>query len=464
MNWKFITDNIRQNYNHYSTFIENNAQTRVQSTNERLCLMMKEEKVFKDPVHKYIYVQDQTIWDLINTKEFQRLRRIRQLGTSYLTFHGAEHSRFSHSLGVYEITRKIISQFERNQYEDWPREERLLCLCAALLHDLGHGPFSHSIEKAFNTRHEEWSCKIILGDTEVNEVLRRVSPDFPKQVAGVICKSYSKQIVVSLVSSQLDADRMDYLLRDAYFTGVNYGMFDLERILRVIRPYKGHIVVKESGMHAVEDYLMSRYQMYWQVYFHPVTRSAEIMLNKIFQRAKCLYEDHYPFGFMLRPLLHLFQEKLTVEDYFLLDESLMQTALMFWSTEKDEVLADLCRRFLHRRLFKYIAVDEVDPTSHRRMQKALEDGEFDPSYYMEVDFPSDLSYDVYRPGNTDEKLPILLLDGKEELTEISRKSDIVRSISGIHIGKHHMYFPEELLARLDREAYPDLRQLLVDRR
>lgn len=251
---------------------------------------MREEKVFKDPVHHYVYVKDRLIWDLINTKEFQRLRRIRQLGTSFYTFHGAEHSRFSHSLGVYEITRKIISQFERNDYEDWPKEERLLCLCASLLHDLGHGPFSHSIEKVFGTNHEEWSCRMVLEDTEVNRVLKQVSPDFPQKVADVIKKTYQKEIVVSLVSSQLDADRMDYLLRDAYFTGVNYGKFDLERILRVIRPYKEHIVVKESGMHAVEDYLMSRYQMYWQIYFHPVTRSAEILLHKIFMRAKHLYE------------------------------------------------------------------------------------------------------------------------------------------------------------------------------
>src|SRR4051794_36801495 len=103
---------------------------------------LSEEKVFKDPVHNYVHVQDATIWRLINTPEFQRLRRIRQLGTSYLTFHGAEHSRFSHSLGVYEITRRIISQFERSGYSDWPQEEKLLTLCAALLHDLGHGPFS----------------------------------------------------------------------------------------------------------------------------------------------------------------------------------------------------------------------------------------------------------------------------------------------------------------------------------
>jgi HD superfamily phosphohydrolase len=418
--------------------------------------MMKEEKVFKDPVHKYIYVQDQTIWDLINTREFQRLRRIRQMGTSFLTFHGAEHSRFSHSLGVYEITRKIIYQFERNAYEDWPQEERLLCLCAALLHDLGHGPFSHSIEKVFGTNHEEWSCRIVLGDTEVNEVLRRVSPDFPNQVAGVICKSYPKEIVVSLVSSQLDADRMDYLLRDAYFTGVNYGTFDLERILRVVRPYKGYIVVKESGMHAVEDYLMSRYQMYWQVYFHPVTRSAEILLQKIFGRAKHLYEEKFPFNYLLNPLEKLFLNQLSENDYFLLDESFMQTMLMFWSREEDPVLADLCSRFLHRRLFKYTTQEQPSNSFMLRLAEIYSDAGYDPAYYMAVDFSSDLSYDVYRPGENDEKLPIYLLDGHEELTEISVKSDIVSSISGLHMGKHHIYYPEELLSRVNRIQYPDI--------
>jgi HD superfamily phosphohydrolase len=421
---------------------------------------LKEEKVFKDPVHKYIYVQDQTIWDLINTREFQRLRRIRQLGTCFLTFHGAEHSRFSHSLGVYEVTRKIISQFERNGYEDWPSEERLLCLCAALLHDVGHGPFSHSIEKAFDADHEDWSCRIVLGDTQVNRVLRAVSPTFPQQVAGVIAKTYHTEIVVSLVSSQLDADRMDYLLRDAYFTGVNYGTFDLERILRVMRPFRGHIVVKESGMHAIEDYLMSRYQMYWQIYFHPVTRSAEVILHKIFQRAKQLYEQDYPFSFMLPPLPSLFRRCLTTEQYHVLDEAFMQTVLTQWSYERDPILSDLCSRFLNRRLFKYVMLEQMDVQLIERLREIMQRVGIDPAYYLEIDFPSDLSYDVYRPGEQDEKLPILLLDSKDKLTEISRKSEIVRSISGIHMGKHHLYFPEELLQHQSHILSHDLRAMI----
>lgn len=414
---------------------------------------LTEEKVFKDPVHNYIYVQDQTIWDLINTKEFQRLRRIRQLGTSYLTFHGAEHSRFSHSLGVYEITRKIISQFERNDYPDWPVEERLVSLCAALLHDVGHGPFSHSLEEVFDTDHEEWTCKIILENTEINRVLRAVSEQFPAQVAAVIQKTYPKPIVVSLISSQMDADRMDYLLRDAYFTGVNYGTFDLERILRVLRPYKGQIVVKESGMHAVEHYLMSRYQMYWQIYFHPVTRSSEIILRQIFRRAQELCVGGYAFNWkMPTAFVALLHNTLTVEDYLKLDEALVQTVFMQWAEEKDLLLSDLCDRFLNRRLYKYITINNPDEAQLNEISDCLSSIGMYPDYHMEIDFPFDLPYDVYRPdkkeGEKKEKAPILLLDAEDKVSEISAKSDIVRSITGLHQGEYHLYYPEEPLKKI----------------
>src|SRR5690606_35874695 len=159
---------------------------------------LSEEKVFKDPVHRYVHVQDKVIWELVATSEFQRLRRIRQLGTTYFTFHGAEHSRFNHSLGVYEITRKIISQFERKKYEDWPAEEKMVALCAALLHDIGHAPFSHSIEEIFETDHEAWTVKIILGDTQINRILSVYDHELPLKVAQVIQKKYERKIVVSL--------------------------------------------------------------------------------------------------------------------------------------------------------------------------------------------------------------------------------------------------------------------------
>lgn len=412
---------------------------------------LKEEKVFKDPVHNYIHVQDELIWDLINTHEFQRLRRIRQLGTSYLTFHGAEHSRFSHSLGVYEITRRIISQFERAEYPDWPQEERMVALCAALLHDLGHGPFSHSIEQAFQMHHEDWTCKIVLGDTEVGSVLRRMGDDFPEKVASVICKNYDNPIVVNLVSSPLDADRMDYLLRDAYFTGVEYGTIDMDRILRMLRPYQGRIVVKGSGMHAVEDYLMSRYQMYWQVYFHPVTRSSEIILRQIFRRAKELFDQGHMFRFLPDPLPGLFQRDLNVREYLLLDEALVQTAFMQWRLESDELLSDLCGRFVDRRLYKYVEIDSLDRETIDVIRQAFEAAGLHPDYDVEIDFPTDLPYDVFRPDSESRDKQILLLDKHEQLVEISEVSDIVRSISGLHRGKYHLYFPsEKVAAAMDR--------------
>lgn len=406
-------------------------------------LPISEEKVFKDPVHNYIHVQDDIIWRLINTPEFQRLRRVRQLGTSFLTFHGAEHSRFSHSLGVYEITRRIISQFERSGYPDWPKEERLLTLCAALLHDIGHGPFSHSIEEAFHMNHEDWTCRIVLGNTNVNSVLREVDSEFPKRVASVINKTYEKPIVINLVTSPLDADRMDYLLRDAYYTGVNYGTIDIDRILRMLRPYRDRVVVKESGMHAVEDYLMSRYQMYWQVYFHPVTRSSEIILRQIFKRAKELYQEGFTFKFMVDPLPSLFEGNITVDQYLRLDEALIQTSFLQWTEEKDELLSDLCGRFMNRRLYKYVEIDTIDMETIDGIRQAFQEAGLNPKYDFEIDYPTDLPYDEFHSGSPESDKQILLLDKHDRVREISEVSDIVRSISGIHRGRYRLYFPEE---------------------
>ncbi|RWZ58929.1 HD domain-containing protein [Halobacillus fulvus] len=412
---------------------------------------LSEEKVFKDPVHRYVHVRDRVIWDLIGTSEFQRLRRIKQLGTSYLTFHGAEHSRFNHSLGVYEIVRRIIENFRDREH--WNEKERLLCLSAALLHDLGHGPFSHSFEKVFKLDHEDFTQAIILGDTEVHQVLEKVEPGFPKKVADVINKTYENKLVVSLISSQIDADRMDYLQRDAYFTGVSYGHFDMERILRVMRPMEDQVVIKESGMHAVEDYIMSRYQMYWQVYFHPVTRSAEVILSKILHRAKELYETGY--GFRLKPkhFLSFFAGEPSLKEYLALDEAVTLYYFQEWMEEEDPVLSDLCYRFVNRKLFKYI---EFNPNSQMNewmeLYKLFSKAGLNPDYYLVVDSSSDLPYDFYRPGEEGERLPIHLLQPNQELKELSRLSDIVESISGKKRTDHKLYIPLDRLEEMSNRS------------
>ena len=411
--------------------------------------LLNEVKVFKDPVHRYVRVQDQIIWDLIATPEFQRLRRIKQLRTTYLTFHGAEHSRFNHSLGVYEIVRRIINKME--EMPSWNKEERLVCLCAALLHDIGHGPFSHSFEKVFNLDHEAFTREVILGDTKVNEVLRRIDDVFPGRVAAVIDKTYEDQLVVSVISSQIDADRMDYLLRDAYYTGVSYGQFDMERILRVMRPTEDKIVIKSTGMHAVEDYIMSRYQMYWQVYFHPVTRSAEVILIKTFDRVKFLYESGYQFKFQPNLLISFFTGNPQLADYLKLDESVINFYFQQWQEEGDPILRDLCTRFMDRKLFKYVNIDpQVEQETYEALQKLFEQANIDPGYYLAIDSSSDLPYDIYRPGGG--MVPIYLQMPSGEEKELSTHSVIVEAISGKKRQDHKLYYPAEMVEGLEDEV------------
>ena len=417
---------------------------------------LQEEKVFKDPVHRYVHVRDQVIWDLVKTREFQRLRRIKQLGTTYLVFHGAEHSRFSHSLGVYEIVRRIIDDVFKGRPE-WDENERLLVLCAALLHDLGHGPFSHAFENVFETDHEYFTRQILLGDTEVNSVLRRVAEDFPEKVAQVIEKTYPNELVVSLISSQIDADRMDYLQRDAYYTGVSYGHFDMERIMRVMRPRKNGVVIKESGMHAVEHYIMSRYQMYLQIYFHPVSRSAEVVLNHILKRVKFLWKQGYQFKQQPKPFESFFKGEVTVEDYIALDESIMLAYFQFWMHEDDEILSDLSKRFVNRKLFQYVNLNPFEqPEVYAELRRLFVQAGINPDYYLVHDSTSDLPYDFYRPGIEGTKKPIFLLLQNGQQCELSERSPIVETIAGRIKVDHKVYYPEELL--LDNQIPNTIKQ------
>ena len=374
----------------------------------------KREKVFRDPVHDYIHVQHPIILELINSRELQRLRRIKQTGASMYTFHTAEHSRFSHSLGVYEIARRICDNFARNyatQEEGdglWDDRNRLVVLCAALLHDVGHGPYSHTFEKIFDTNHQ----------------------------------------VVPLISSQIDADRMDYLLRDAYFTGVNYGTFDLTRILRVIRPYKGGIAFTYSGMHAVEDYIVSRYQMYMQVYFHPVSRGMEVVLNHLLKRASACYNsESNPLKHSATFLKPFFEGTWTLEDYLRLDDGVLNTYFSHWLLEEDAILSDLSDRFINRRPFKSVPFNRInDGAKIDRMRQIVEAVGFDPEYYTAINNSFDLPYDFYRPDSIKPRTQIELVERNGNMVELSQVSSIVEAISGKVRGDERLYFPREMVS------------------
>lgn len=415
---------------------------------------LDEEKVFRDPVHDYIYIQDALIIQLINTKEFQRLRRIKQLGTTSLTFHGAEHSRFNHSLGVYEITRRIIDKLSKPSASNpspWDERYTLVTLCAALLHDIGHGPFSHTFEGIFNTYHEKITQDIILSPkTEVHQVLLQMGDHFPDEVAQIINKTYPHRQVVELISSQIDADRMDYLLRDAYYTGVSYGKFDLTRILQVIGMHDEQIVFDFAGMHAIEDYIVSRYQMYMQVYFHPVSRGMEELLRNLLKRAKDYFStlDHTEVcqttrAGLLAPFLF---DNWTLEDYLVLDDGVLHTYFTLWLQEEDPILKDLAYRFLTRKPFKSIL---VEPAERDELKMALDEEliklGFNHLYYFGENSSYDLPYDYYHPERERIQIPIELLTKDQKIIELSQVSALVDSLTGKERGDHRLFFPRDLL-------------------
>ncbi|HHF7019890.1 TPA: HD domain-containing protein [Streptococcus mutans] len=409
------------------------------------------EKVFRDPVHNYIPVEDELIYDLINSKEFQRLRRIKQLGSSSFTFHGAEHSRFSHCLGVYYLARRVTNIFDKKYSDIWNSNESLLTMTAALLHDIGHGAYSHTFERLFDTNHETITQQIILSpETEINTILRRVSPDFPDKVASVINHTYSNKQVEQLISSQIDVDRMDYLLRDSYFTGASYGEFDLTRVLRVIRPIENGIAFSRDGMHAVEDYIISRYQMYMQVYFHPASRAMEVLLQNLLKRAKYLYPKEKEFFTVTSPhLIPFFENRVTLEDYLSLDDGVMNTYFQTWMQSADKILSDLASRFINRKVFKSITFDEKDLSNLEKLREIVKDLGFDPTYYTALHLNFDLPYDVYKPDVQNPRTQIEMLQEDGSIAELSTLSPLVHTLSGTTYGDRRFYFPKEMLIKDD---------------
>ena len=407
----------------------------------------KLEKVFRDPVHNYIAVSNQIIYDLIGTSEFQRLRRIKQLGTSSYTFHGAEHSRFTHCLGVYHIAKQITDMFTKNYPEVWNPEENLVTQCAALLHDVGHGAFSHTFEGIFGTDHEAITVEIITNpETQVNAVLRKVSPDFPEKVASVITHDYDNQQVVQLISSQIDADRMDYLLRDSYYTGATYGEFDLTRIMRVITPVENGIAFKIQGMHAVEDYIVSRYQMYMQVYFHPASRAMEVLLHQLLKRAKVLYPTQKDYFNVTSPrLIPFFEKNFNLSDYLHLDDGVLTTYFQNWQTHPDPILSDLSNSFVNRKLAKSVKYDHKDEADLSILRDIIEKIGFDPEYYTAIHSNFDLPYDLYRPEIKAPRTQIEIMQKDGTLTELSELSSLVKSLTGTTHGNRRFYFPREIL-------------------
>ena len=397
-----------------------------------------ETKVFRDVIHNYIHIDLQVIWDLINTKEMQRLRRIHQLGGAYQVYHNAEHSRFSHSLGVYEIVRRMVNEIDDIK-ESLSSYEKCVVMIAALLHDVGHLPFSHSFENICPTKHEEFSCRIVLGDTEINQVLRKYNKKLPKDVANVINSTHHNMLLNQLISGQLDADRMDYLLRDAYFSGTSYGKFDLERIFRTIRVEDNCLMVKESGIHAVENYIIARYHMYWQVYYHPVCRSFERILETLFKRMKYLYQNNDEQINQLKMFTPFLEDKQSVHDHYLLDENSAMYGISILCTHQDPIISDLASRIMCRKLFQYktITTDHQKEKIRKKVSKY-----YDSDYYLLSD---KASQSPYQPYDSDSSKNIMVLCDNGKKVELSKRSDIVHSlVRGKIKEERKVFYPREV--------------------
>ena len=386
---------------------------------------LDETKVLKDPVHSYIHIHYEVIWNCLDSKEFQRLRRIRQLGGDFQVYPTAEHSRFSHSLGVYEIVRRMVTEV-KTLCAELTEYEKVCVMLAGLLHDVGHGPFSHAFEHVTNHSHEEYTAKIILGDTELNSILRAVSKKMPEDIVSIIQHTHENDILNQIVSGQLDADRMDYLLRDSYFTATSYGQFDLERILRTMRVRKTSegrkvIVVKHTGIHSVEDYIMARYQMYWQVYYHPVARSYEAVFIQLFNRLKDIFKDNKDYFEDMKVLIPFLEKaEVSEEEYFRLDESSLLYCCALIQDKDDVIAADLAKRLQNRKLFEYVDYNEENLG---QIQNMLRDNGYDEQYYLRIE---NIEASVYSPYKG-RKILIEKLDG--QIVALEKASTIVESIT-----------------------------------
>lgn len=401
---------------------------------------MNEKRVLRDAIHDYIHVDYLIIWRLINSQEMQRLRRIKQLGGTYQVFQSAEHSRFVHSLGVYQVVRKML---ETECLDDVLSDYDKLCvMCAGLLHDIGHGPFSHSFEGVFDENHEDITVRMILEESEVHDILISLYHELPQDVASIIQHTHPNRILIQMVSSQLDADRMDYLLRDSYMTGTTYGQYDMSRILRTMRICDGQIVYKESGVQAIENYILARYHMYWQVYYHPTARSYEHLLQSIFHRVKDLYYYGFEFKTNLKYLIPLLEHRMSVNDFTQIDESVILYYFKEFMNEDDFILNDLSSRFLNRRLFKYKQLkDQIELDKIKDLSKQLG---YNPDYYIISDNQKQVPYLHYGESGELSEIEILDLDGN--LSPLPSKSEIVAAILNSKKFKSDkkVFFPKEI--------------------
>ena len=396
---------------------------------------VRNHRLLMDPVYdEFIIVEKSSVLsDLLDSFYLQRLRHIRQLGPCYYVYPGAEHTRFQHSVGVMWLTKKALN-FLRMKGYGVDEELRTAILVSALTHDLGHSPYSHALEGVIlPKRHEELTEEAL----KRLEAEGKVEKELFELVKKILRKEHELPFTYQLVSSQLDCDRLDYLRRDAYYTGVSFGKIDVNRILVSILVEDNELVWNAKGFNALEAYVMSRYQMYWAVYFHKVNLSVQVLLRKIIERVRelLLNGEELPMDSALSEVL----KTQDIDKFFRLTDSNVVSSIYSLLDVKDPILRDLCNRLVRRNFFKTV---EVTPHQVLEFHEKVERAGYDPNYYFEVVEPSKVAYSYYSPSGTD-VIKVKFGERVEELSNVA-PTDAIKALSR-KVTKIYVTVPKEVV-------------------
>ena len=402
-------------------------------------------KIFNDPIYGFITIPNPLIFDLIAHPYFQRLRRISQMGLSYLVYPGAHHTRFHHALGCLHLMQKVVRILKFKGISISNQEENALYI-AILLHDIGHGPFSHAMEHSIvhEISHESISLRF-MQDLN-NEFDGRLS------LAITMFKGdYSRQFFGQLISSQLDMDRSDYLKRDSFYTGVSEGNINSERLISMMNVVDDHLVIEKKGIYSIEKFLTSRRLMYWQVYLHKTSLVAEQMIINVLKRAKQLAQQSVAlnvssaFGFFLEETINPTNFDTSVlEQFSKLDDYDIIAALKSWQNHSDDVLRNMSARLLERKLLKikFYKKNQIQSELDRLQKQWIaqtDNQAADVAYFV---FSGSIKNTGYRPH--DDGISILHKDGS--ISDVIDASDNL-NLKGLSktVKRHYICFAKELL-------------------
>ncbi len=422
-------------------------------------------KIFRDPLHNVIDLSldvenlNTLIIQLIDTKEFQRLKHIKQLGLTYLTYPGAQHTRFEHSLGAAYLAKRFILKILslKIYYEDpnilkgidYIFENRNLIILAALLHDIGHTAFSHAFERITHIKHEKWTELILTyPDSSIYRLLEDYETGFANKISNLINgKTINEKndkyqsALFKLLASQFDVDRIDYLLRDSLMTGAKYGNFDIEWILNVVKvgfwskngqPCFEIGLDKFKGMGIAEDFIMARFYMYENVYLHKTTRYFELLFKNIIARVLHLNQqgEKVYLDESLKTMLNVNEDnyKMAYNEFITFDDSELRIHIKKWELDKDAILSDLASRFLMRKVCKQISIESLSAKDLTKIYKCYEDNNFEPQYYW---FEDKIEAEAYNnPYITNDTISncIVLFDKTGKAEELSDCSKLINAV------------------------------------